>query len=179
VGVPWVDLGIATTAAFLIASHWRAGRPIHLDLAMLDVATAWATIKPSAVVQREPTYGTFASADGVTFVLALLEDDMWQRLCGALGLEEWSADHALAHYRARVEQADVVRKRVAGALGARSATELDALAHQADLPLDRVLAPDESAASEQVLWRRRESRQDGVVPIGAEEGVELSALVER
>jgi crotonobetainyl-CoA:carnitine CoA-transferase CaiB-like acyl-CoA transferase len=176
VGVPWVDLGVATTAAFLVAAHWRSGRATHLDLAMLDVASAWATVKPSAVSRLEPTYGTFTSADGVAFTLALLEDDMWQRLCAALDLEAWSAELGLDRYAARVRSASDVRLKVTAELERRSAAELAALGVDHDLPLDRVLTPVEAAAHEQFAWRRRASRQGGVVPLGSRDGVPLPPL---
>jgi crotonobetainyl-CoA:carnitine CoA-transferase CaiB-like acyl-CoA transferase len=176
VGVPWVDLGAATTAAFQIAAHWRSGQAVHLDLAMLDVASAWATVKPSAVTRVEPTYGTFTSSDGVLFTLALLEDDMWQRVCAALDLGGWSAERGLEVYSARVALATEVRMKVAAELGGRRAAELAALAVAHDLPLDRVLSPQQAAANEQVGWRRRASRQDGVVPIGSGVGVPLRPL---
>jgi CoA:oxalate CoA-transferase len=176
VGVPWVDLGVATTAAFLVAAHWRSGRAAYVDLAMLDLASAWATVKPSAVSRLEPTYGTFSSSDGVMFTLALLEDDMWQRLCAALHLDGWSAQLGLDRYAERVARAKDVRAKVAGELARRTAAELAELAAAHDVPLDRVLTPAEAADHEQVRWRRRASPQDGVVPLGAAEGVALPPL---
>lgn len=176
VGVPWVDLGIATTAAFLVAAHWRSGQGVHLDLAMLDLASAWATVKPSAVSRREPTYGTFTSSDGVVFTLALLEDDMWQRLSEALELGGWSAEHGLDRYSARVALAPAVRGKVAAELARRTGAELSALAAAHDLPLDHVLTPAEASDHQQVRWRRTASQQDGVVPLGSGAGVRLPPL---
>jgi crotonobetainyl-CoA:carnitine CoA-transferase CaiB-like acyl-CoA transferase len=178
VGVPWVDLGVATTAAFLIASHWPTDRGVHLDLAMLDVASAWATVKPTAVTRVEPTYGTFTSADGVVFALALLEDGMWRRLCDALDLTGWSAAHRLETYAGRVAAGERVRERIAHEVGRRAAHELAALATRHELPLDRALKPDQGVHHPQVAWRRQESRQGGVVPLGPQVGVPLSPLVE-
>jgi crotonobetainyl-CoA:carnitine CoA-transferase CaiB-like acyl-CoA transferase len=178
IGVPWVDLGVATTAALQIVAHWRSGQAIHLDLALLDVARAWATVKPSAPVRLEPTYGTFTSSDGVVFTLALLEDDMWRRLCTALHLDVWSAELGLGGYAARVALAEQVRARVAAELGRCTAAELAALAAAHDLPLDRVLTPVEADSHEQVEWRRRASRQDAVVPLGSGAGVPLAPLRE-
>jgi crotonobetainyl-CoA:carnitine CoA-transferase CaiB-like acyl-CoA transferase len=71
-----------------------------------------------------------------------------------------------------------VRAKVAGALARRTAVELVELAAAHDLPLDRVLAPAEAADHEQVRWRRAASRQGGVVPLGAAEGVALPPLRE-
>jgi crotonobetainyl-CoA:carnitine CoA-transferase CaiB-like acyl-CoA transferase len=178
VGVPWVDLGIATTAAFVIASHWRGGRGVHLDLAMLDLASAWATAKPSAVTRTEPTYGTFASSDGAVFALALLEDEMWKRLCDALDLTAWSEEQDLDRYAARIVAAREVRERVADQLSQRTAEELEALAVRHELPLDRVLDGEAASRHPQLAWRREQSRQDGVVPLGPSCGISLRPLAE-
>lgn len=179
VGVPWVDLGVATTAAFLVAAHWRRAEAIHLDLAMLDVADAWAGIKPSAVHRKEPTYGTFATSDGSEFALALLEDDMWQRLCQAFGIEEWATALGLAHYEARVTQQALVRQRVQGELGRRTAAQVAALAVEFDLPLDQVRDPTSAAQTEPVSWRREISVHGGLLPLGPGVGKPLAPLTEQ
>jgi crotonobetainyl-CoA:carnitine CoA-transferase CaiB-like acyl-CoA transferase len=179
VGVPWVDLGVATTAAFLIASQWRSGRGAHLDLAMLDVASAWARIKPSAVGRKEPSYGTFTSLDGATFALALLEDEMWQRLCRALGIEEWSAQERLDAYAARVASQVTVRRRIQHELGRRTREQIADLMVAYDLPLDEVRDLDAAAGSEQIVWRRGLSRHGGLLAFGPGIGTTLGPLEER
>lgn len=166
VGVPWVDLGTASTAAFLIAAHWRAGRAIHLDLAMLDVASSWASVKPSAVTTREPTYGTFVAADGTVFAMALLEDGMWHRLCIALQIEDWSQRHGLDEYQARRAQQAKVRRRIADELGNRTRAEIIALADKHDLPLDEVHDLVTAAEHEQISWRRSITSNHGLLPFG-------------
>lgn len=166
VGVPWVDLGTASTAAFLIASHWRTGRAVHLDLAMLDVATSWASVKPSAVATQEPTYGTFVAADGTVFALALLEDAMWVRLCAALHLTEWSDRNELGSYDARVARQHEVRDRVQDELGRRTRAEIVSLADKHDLPVDEVRSLAEAAEHQQVAWRRSVTSNRGLLPFG-------------
>jgi crotonobetainyl-CoA:carnitine CoA-transferase CaiB-like acyl-CoA transferase len=178
VGVPWVDLGVATTAAFLIASHWRTGMAVHLDLAMLDVVSSWAGVKPGAVYDVQPTYGTFTSADGTTFALALLEDDMWQRLCRALELDDWSAEAGLGEYAARMAVAAEVRRRVQDEIGRRSASEVAALAASFDLPLDEIQDAASDPTNDQVEWRKRLALQDGLIPVGPGVGRALGQLAE-
>jgi crotonobetainyl-CoA:carnitine CoA-transferase CaiB-like acyl-CoA transferase len=165
IGVPWVDLGIATTAALLIAAHWRAGSAVRLDLAMLDLVTAWVGVKPDAISRREPTYGTFTSSDGVTFALAILEDDMWLRLCRALGLEAWSDERGLAVYSARLAAAPDVREKVQDRLGLRSRDELVELSVTHDLPLDEVRDPATAASNPQIAWRVQRNAHE-LLPFG-------------
>lgn len=178
VGVPWVDLGVATTAAFLIASHWQAPGAVHLDLAMLDVASAWAHIKPGAVTDVQPTYGTFTAADGATFVLALLEDEMWHRLCQALGMEDWSAAAGLETYDTRTAQEALVRRRVQMAIGARTRDELANLAATFDLPLDEVSDAASASQNEQIAWRKGLDRSTGLLPVGPGVARDLGPLAE-
>jgi crotonobetainyl-CoA:carnitine CoA-transferase CaiB-like acyl-CoA transferase len=179
VGVPWVDLGTATTAALLVAAHWPTDQAVHLDLSMLDTASSWARVKPSAVSRREPTYGTFTTSDGSVFVLALLEDAMWKRLCAALDLTAWSAEEGLGEYAARVERDVVVRRRVQAELGRLTADDVVRLAHEHDLPLDRVQDLEAGSRHPQVAWRRSQSSdRSGIVPFGWGTGVSLPALSE-
>ena len=178
VGVPWVDLGVATTAAFLIASHWRGGRGVHLDLAMLDVAAGWAYVKPGAVADLQPTYGTFSCADGALFALALLEDDMWQRLCRALGLEEWAVQEGLDEPGRRYAEAQLVRERVQSEIGRRSRAEIIELATTFDLPLDEVADAPAASRNEQVLWRQRVCGDTAMLPLGPGVARPLDPLTE-
>jgi crotonobetainyl-CoA:carnitine CoA-transferase CaiB-like acyl-CoA transferase len=179
VGVPWVDLGVGTMAAFLIASHWRTGRAVHLDLAMLDIASTWAGVKPEAVSRQEPTYGTFRSSDGSTFALALLEDDMWARLCAALRLEDWSIESGFAVYSARVAEATAVRARVQETLGRLSHAEIVELAAKHDLPLDEVRSLEAAADDPQIRWRKMRSNQRGVLPFGPSVGTTIPPFSDR
>lgn len=177
VGVPWVDLGVATTAAFLVAAHWRAGRAIHLDLAMLDIASGWAQVKPEAVTAMEPTYGTFASSEGAVFALALLEDDMWDRLCRGLGLEGWSAEGGFEAYATRKARSAEVRDRISHELGRRTREQILDLATTFDLPLDEVHAAGD-LEHEQVRWRRALANVKGMLPFGPGVGRRLRPFVQ-
>ncbi|WP_326640763.1 CoA transferase [Streptosporangium sp. NBC_01755] len=165
IGVPWVDLGTATTAALAIAAYWHAGVGVHLDLAMLDLAASWAAVKPRAVSDIEPSYGTFMSRDGDVFVLALLEDDMWVRLCRALRLTSWSAKHHLEHYRARQADAEGVRSRLEQEFALRSTGEVVALAAEFDLPINRVLDSTEVKTEQQLRLRSASRPGARCVPI--------------
>lgn len=174
IGVPWVDLGTATTAALLIAAHWPAEEALHLDLSMLDTARAWALVKPSAVSRPEPTYGTFTLADGSVYALALLEDDMWMRLCRALELTTWSEAQGLGEYAARVQKHAVVRSRVQTVLGRLSRDEVERLAVEHDLPLDQVRDLDHGSQHPQVVWRHMNGNDPaGVIAFGPGVGLRL------
>jgi crotonobetainyl-CoA:carnitine CoA-transferase CaiB-like acyl-CoA transferase len=150
---------------------------VHLDLAMLDVVTAWAGVKPGAVADLQPTYGTFTSADGRAFALAMLEDDMWLRLCRALELVDWSAEAGLGEYAARMAAAAEVRQRVQDEIGRRTSVEVAELAARFDLPLDEIQDAASAPPNDQVEWRQRRAEQGGLIPVGPGVGRPLGPLV--
>ncbi|WIX83762.1 CoA transferase [Amycolatopsis carbonis] len=153
IGVPWVDLGTATTAALAITAAWHAGGGTFLDLAMLDVATAWSSVKPLAVTEPEATYGVVGAKDGAV-ALALLEDHMWLRLCTALG---WPDDPALATYADRRGHATEIRARLESAFARYTVAELIALAHEHDLPLGPTDATGDPDTVAQLQARGRDN----------------------
>lgn len=153
-GVPWVDLAIGTSAALAITAAWHAGQGCHLDLSMLDAAVAWAGVKPAALDPGpEPTYGTLRTADGSRVVIALLEDAMWVRLCGALGWSDWACTPRLAKYLDRRRHGAEIRARLERDVGARTLAELVALAEEHDLPLGPADAAADPVAREQIALR--------------------------
>ena len=148
-----MDLGIGTTAAFAITAQWHAGEGGYLDLAMLDVARAWAEVKPEAVTSPEPTYGVLTTQDGQLVSIALLEDSMWGRLCVALGWDDWSTDPALAHYADRRTHATRIRSRLTDTVASLDLTDVLALAGRHDLPLGALDTAGDSTAYAQLSSR--------------------------
>ena len=155
IGVPWVDLATGTTAALAIVAAWQARRPAYLDVAMLDAARSWSAVKPAAVHEPEATYGVLDAHDG-RVAIALLEDAMWRRLCVALDWADWADDPALRTYLQRRGHAELIRRRLESAVGARSVRELLTLAHDHDLPLEAVDPALDPQAAEQLTARGRE-----------------------
>ena len=138
IGVPWVDLATGTSAAFAITAMWHQGLGGYLDMSMLDSAVAWSRVKPAAVHDIEPTYGTFTTSDDKQVVLALLEDSMWERLCNALQWIDWSQHPEFSSYLDRRTRAVEIRARLQPALRSLSQSDVLALAEQFDLPLGLV-----------------------------------------
>ncbi|WP_166789791.1 MULTISPECIES: CaiB/BaiF CoA-transferase family protein [unclassified Cryobacterium] len=137
IGVPWVDLATATTAALTIVAAYHRGAGGYIDSSMLDSAIAWAGIKPDAVTSLEPTYGTVVTLDGITMIIAILEDTMWMRLCQAVGWSDWKHDEALEKYSDRRRHAQTIRHRLDQTIGGLTAHELVELAITHDLPIER------------------------------------------
>jgi crotonobetainyl-CoA:carnitine CoA-transferase CaiB-like acyl-CoA transferase len=155
IGIPWVDLGTATTAALAITAAWHAGGGTYLDMSMLDAATAWSSIKPAAVSEPEATYGVVPARDG-SVAIALLEDHMWQRMCAVFGWADWAHDPELAAYADRRRHAAEIRARIESAFAQRTVAELIALAHKHDLPIGRTDATGDPDTVAQLQARDRE-----------------------
>lgn len=154
IGVPWVDLASGTTAAFAIVAYWQAGTGTYLDIAMLDAAAAWSSIKPEAIASPEPTYGTLETADGQFVVIALLEDAMWTRLCAALGWTDWHSEEQLRTYVDRRSAAGPIRQRLECAIRSLTLRQVLDLAAERDLPIAPVDGANDPEAREQLAIRR-------------------------
>ena len=153
IGVPWVDLATGTSAAFAITALWHQGVGGYLDMSMLDSAVAWSRVKPAAVHDIEPTYGTFTTSDDKKVVLALLEDSMWERLCAALQWNDWMRHPDYASYLDRRRRAGEIRSRLLPALRALSQSDVLALAAEFDVPLGLVHSVPDEETSEQLASR--------------------------
>jgi crotonobetainyl-CoA:carnitine CoA-transferase CaiB-like acyl-CoA transferase len=103
----------------------RTGRGQFVDIAMLDSVAALLSYQaaiyfatgsaPGRLGNRHPTivpYETFAAADG-EFVLAIGNDDQWQKFCGAAGLEP---EERYATNRQRVTHYAELRPKIADRL---------------------------------------------------------------
>lgn len=153
IGVPWVDLASATTAALAILAYWQAGTGTYLDIAMLDAASAWSGVKPDAISSPEPTYGIFETADGARVVVALLEDAMWTRLCTALGWADWQMEERLRSYFERRAVAGRIRERLVTAIRSLTLRQVLEIAAEHDLPIGPVEVVDDPRVREQLATR--------------------------
>jgi crotonobetainyl-CoA:carnitine CoA-transferase CaiB-like acyl-CoA transferase len=125
-GVAIADVTSGMFAAYGVAmalfARERTGRGQEVDLAMLDSVAALLTYQagnyfasgkvPSRLGNRHPSivpYETFSASDG-DFVLAVGNDDQWQRFCAVAGLPD---DPRFATNRQRVTNYDDVRPFIA------------------------------------------------------------------
>jgi crotonobetainyl-CoA:carnitine CoA-transferase CaiB-like acyl-CoA transferase len=125
-GVAIADVTSGMFAAYGVAmalfARERTGRGQEVDLAMLDSVAALLTYQagnyfasgnvPARLGNRHPSivpYETFSASDG-DFVLAVGNDDQWQRFCVVAGLPD---DPRFATNRLRVTNYDEVRPFIA------------------------------------------------------------------
>jgi formyl-CoA transferase/CoA:oxalate CoA-transferase len=121
--------------AMALLARVRSGRGQREDVGMLDATAALLTYQsgiyfatgraPERMGNRHPTivpYETFAGTDG-DFVIAVGNDELWRRFCGAVGLDDLAQDSRFATNRARVSNYDALRPLIADRLRARSRAE--------------------------------------------------------
>jgi formyl-CoA transferase/CoA:oxalate CoA-transferase len=168
-GVAISDLvtGMFAAQGILLALLARAttGRGQSIDVAMLDSTAAVLTYQagiylttgaiPGRMGNRHPTiapYETFETTDG-ELVLAVGNDEIWQRLCLALGLEALALDPRFATNDARVHHADELRTILAERFRASTrAFWIDRL-DQAGVPCGAVRDIAEVLGDEQIAAR--------------------------
>jgi formyl-CoA transferase/CoA:oxalate CoA-transferase len=136
--------------AMALLARARTGRGQLVDVGMLDATAALLTYQassyfvtgrvPERLGNRHPTivpYETFAAADG-ELVLAVGNDDLWRRFCGAAGLSELAADTRFATNRGRVENYRELRPVIGERLRARPRAEWIASLVAAGVPCGAV-----------------------------------------
>ena len=148
IGVPWVDLATATSAALAITALWHKGGGGYLDISMLDSALAWSRVKPEAVNSLEPTYGTVRTKDGKFIVIAILEDAMWNRLCIGLHWDDWRSKENFLRYEDRRKHAKEIRLRLDDTVAQLTANQLIKLAIENDLPIEMINSEDADSESQ-------------------------------
>jgi crotonobetainyl-CoA:carnitine CoA-transferase CaiB-like acyl-CoA transferase len=114
------------------------GRHVQVSLAeccasfqaapMVDEEIFAGAAKPPVAVPA----GVFGTTDGYITLLALRQD-MWERLCKALGHEEWIGDARFATSELRGRNAAEVNRVVADVLATRGAKEWTAALEKADV----------------------------------------------
>ncbi len=137
-GVAVADIltGMLAAQGVLLALHARdrTGRGQTVDVAMLDSVAAllsyqaglqFAGQAPRRMGNRHPTiapYDSFDTADG-GMVLAVGNDEQWQRFCAIAGLPSLGANVEYADNPGRVRHYDTLRPAIADAMRARTTAE--------------------------------------------------------
>jgi crotonobetainyl-CoA:carnitine CoA-transferase CaiB-like acyl-CoA transferase len=166
VGIPVADLtaGIFAAMGILIAllereqsgeGQWVKSSLLGAQISMLDFQAArWTIAKevPGQAGNNHPTSiptGVFATADGYINIAAA-GDDIYRRLCKALGTDELIADPRYATGRARSQNRDALNEAI-GAItrGRTSADWIEAL-NKAGVPSGPIYKMNEVFADPQV-----------------------------
>ena len=138
VAISDIVTGLFAAQGILLAlfSREKTGKGQRVDVGLLDATVALLTYQASfyfatgqfagRMGNRHPTiapYDTFPAADG-EFVLAVGNDQQWQRLCECAGLTAAAADERFATNAARVTNYDALRELLVARFGHERREEL-------------------------------------------------------
>ena len=168
-GVAVADIvtGMFAANGIVLALYARqtTDRGQHVDVGMLDSIAALLTYQagiafatgrsPERMGNRHPSiapYDTYAAKDG-TIVLAVGNDEQWQRFCRIAGLFEAAADARFTTNESRVRHCEALTAIVAGVMHQRTRAEWTTALVPAGVPCGPVRAVDEVLADPQLAAR--------------------------
>lgn len=165
---------MAINAALVRQQRSGEGEVIDVSLLDSDLALMAPRIAAHAAGEPEPApsggtdsvlavYQPFEAADR-TIVVAVGNDQMWQRFCGIVGLDQLAARPELADNAGRREHRAEIIRHVAERLATRSADEWLRMLGDAEIPVSLVQSLSEVLKDPQVLARQ------AVMPIAGAEG---------
>ena len=166
-GIPIVDLCAGMFAAFSVLagfiSRERTGEGQYIDVAMLDVITAWNSIRAGAyLVKKEritdehviATNDVFQTKDGKLIALGIVnEEHFWQNFCKAAGCEMLLEDSRFSTDESRQQNKEELSKILRGIFIRKAREEWLQLFHSTDVPLSPVLTLEEALADPQIAHR--------------------------
>jgi crotonobetainyl-CoA:carnitine CoA-transferase CaiB-like acyl-CoA transferase len=178
VGVAVTDIltGLYSVNAILAALHLRqrTGRGQHIDMGLLDVATAFmanqamnylTTGTAPAMIgnahQNLAPYQVFDCADG-WIIIATGNDAQYRRLCGILGLEDMAEDPAYLTNADRIANRQPMTARLTEATLQRSKAEILAACEAEGVPAGPINDLAEVFADSQVVARGMRLELEGV-----------------
>ena len=168
VAVADIAAGMFAFQGLLLAliSRGTTGRGQHVDVALLDAVTSLLTYQagryfatgrsPDRLGNRHATivpYNTFDTADGV-LVLAVGNDDQFQRFCRVAQLAEAAEDDRFVTNAGRVEHHDALQPILARALAGRSAEDWATLLRAAGVPCGAVRSIGDALNDPQSIARQ-------------------------
>ena len=159
-------------AALLERAHTGRGR--HVEVSLMDAALASLLNQASAWVaggvagtrrgNRHPSivpYETYDAADR-PIAIAVGNDRLFARLCGALGLGELPEDARFATNAARVEHRDELSRLLGAAIARESAAHWVAVLRAAAVPVGPINGVDEAFALAGELGMEPTEEHEGV-----------------
>jgi len=167
VAIADVSAGMFAFQGLLLAliARGRTGRGQHVDISLLDSVTSLLTYQagryfatgesPNRLGNRHATivpYNTFSTADGV-LVLAVGNDDQFQRFCRVAALAEVGDDPRFATNAGRVQHHDALNPLIERALAADTAAGWTQRLRKAGVPCGAVRSVGDALSDPQTLAR--------------------------
>jgi crotonobetainyl-CoA:carnitine CoA-transferase CaiB-like acyl-CoA transferase len=156
VGFPIVDTLTGQTAAVAVLAalvqRERTGEGAYIDVSMLDASMAFMTsaltpfLTTGETLKRLgntgysglPTAGVFATRDGRSISLGVVQDNQFAALARLLGREDWLSDPAFATADARRANFDGMFQQLAAVLRTRDADKWESELSTAGIPCGKI-----------------------------------------
>jgi crotonobetainyl-CoA:carnitine CoA-transferase CaiB-like acyl-CoA transferase len=168
-GVAVADIvaGMFAAQGILLAllARQQTGHGQHVDVAMLDSVTAMLTYQagivfatgdsPGRLGNRHPSiapYDTFEAADG-PLVVAVGNDEQWQRFCRVAGLDDLARDPRYLTNAGRVRHYAALEPTLVRVVGSRTRAEWTSALVAAGVPAGPVRSVNEALADPQLAAR--------------------------
>ena len=168
-GVAVADIvtGLFAVQGILLAlvARQQSGRGQHVDVAMLDSVAALLTYQagivfatgqsPGRLGNRHPSiapYDTFDAADG-PIILAVGNDDQWQRFCHVAGLDTVAIDPRFLTNAGRVQHGEALRSLLTPVMRSRTRADWTTRLVAAGVPAGPVRSVNEALADPQLAAR--------------------------
>ena len=168
-GIPLGDLvgGINGPIGILAALHERntTGRGRLIDVSLLDgmIGLLGYLAQLAFFTGEDPTrqgsqhpnlvpYGTFPAQDG-SIIVACLTNNFWERICKALGMQEYAADTRFDTLEKRRDNRAVVNELISGFTRQKSVQELAELFTDYQVPNAPILGIKDALAQPQAVAR--------------------------
>ena len=168
VAVADIAAGMFAFQGLLLAliARGTTGKGQHVDIALLDAVTSLLTyqagryfatgVSPDRLGNRHATivpYNTFDTAEGV-LVLAVGNDDQFQRFCRVAGLADIDADERFRTNAGRVLHHDSLQPSIVAALATRTADDWAQRLKDAGVPCGAVRSIGDALTDPQTLARQ-------------------------
>ncbi|MBX3070639.1 MAG: CoA transferase [Thermomicrobiales bacterium] len=149
-GIPIADIAAGMFAAYAVVTalyeREKTGEGRHIDVSMLGGQAALLTYQAGIYFATRETpvklgnahpivapYDAFAAADGYVNIAAG-NDNLWQRLCAALGMTDAAADERFSSNAGRITNKEALYAAIEGALSERTIAEVVELLDGAGVP---------------------------------------------
>jgi crotonobetainyl-CoA:carnitine CoA-transferase CaiB-like acyl-CoA transferase len=147
---------IGILAALMAREH--TGRGQYIDVSMFDGLLSWMSIRfglffhnGSSDRPYDAGYGIFKGGDGQPFTLGIAHEDwFWERLCKAIGLDEYQGIQVAERHQRRKELVEILQT----IFSQKTREEWMKILVAADVPVAPVKTPSEVVEDPHVLFRK-------------------------
>ena len=162
---PGVAIGDLSSGMFAVIgimaallARGQTGRGQYIDVSMFDGLLSWMSIRfglffhgGSSARPYDAGYGVFKAGDGKPFTLGIAHENwFWDRLCRAMGLEDYVGIPSVERHQRREELVEKLQ----ALFSQKTRDEWMKILVEADVPVAPVKTPEQVLEDPQVIFRQ-------------------------